>query len=774
MGQSVADLIALGVRHHQARRVNEARDLYHRALTLDPHQIDALHLLGVLSLESGQPHEAVELIGQAIVEIQRLGRADDPAIFMIHANLGNALSAIARWEDAESHYRKALALQPNIAETHSNLGNVLDRSGRHEAAAISYRRAIDLKPELASAHFNLANVLARLGQAEAAIASFKRALDLQPEFTAASINLADSLKRQGLLADAIRILVDARSHRPNSAELLVKLADCLLADNQGEAALDTATEALVIDIESADAHAMLARVLEACGDSEAAVESFTTAVALEPNHVDWWFSLARLSQAAGRHSDAIDQYRTVTALDSTLKEAWFNLGNAYHKADSIAEAVAAYNQALSIDDGYAEAYAGLGTVLQKLDRLDEAVAALQVAVRLKPDFADAYYNLGNGLEDLGRQDEAIASFETAIELRPDFISAQFNLALALLRNGNYERGWRQYEYRWHPGRVQAIPRRLKAALWLGDSSVEGKRLLLHSEQGLGDTLQFCRYIPLVEALNPAQLIVEVQSPLCSLIADSFGSDRVVVVPTDPTWPAGDTLPPFDLHTPLLSLPLACRTGLGSIPAVFPYLRTDQSGVEVWRDRLNADPAIADGALKVGLVWAGDCRRHIPEAIEVDRRRSIALAEFEPLLTIPGIRLISLQKGEPAAQASEGPFAGGLVDPMGEVTSFKDTAELVANLDLVISVDTSVAHLVGALAKPIWMLSRFNGCWRWLMSGEASPWYPTMRVLRQPAPWAWQPLIAAIAADLATIVANKDQSAAMLSHYIKPNADEIYQ
>jgi tetratricopeptide (TPR) repeat protein len=608
-----------------------------------------------------------------------------------------------------------------------------------------------------------------MGQDEAAILSFKRALSLQPNFTAASINLAANLKRQGFLTDAIAVLGEARSHRPNSADLLVKLADCLLADEQGEAALETATEALVIDIESADAHAMLARALEASGDSEAALESYTTSIALEPNHPDRWFALARLSQAAGHHADAIDQYRTVTALDPTLKEAWFNLGNAYHKADRIAEAVAAYEQALSIDDGYAEAYAGLGTVLQKLDRLDEAVAALQVAVRLKPDFADAYYNLGNGLEDLGRLDEAIRCFETAIELRP-----QFNLALALLRNGDYERGWRQYEYRWHPGRVQAIPRRLKGALWLGDSSIEGKRLLLHSEQGLGDTLQFCRYIPLVEALNPALLIVEVQKPLCSLIADSFGSDRVVVVPTDPTWPAGDTLPPFDLHTPLLSLPLACRTGFGSIPAALPYLRTDRSRVEAWGDRLNADQAIADGALKVGLVWAGDCRRHIPEAIEVDRRRSIALAEFEPLLTIPGIRLISLQKGEPADQASHEPFAGGMIDLMGEVTSFRDTAELVANLDLVISVDTSVAHLVGALAKPVWMLSRFNGCWRWLASGEASPWYPTMRVLRQPAPWAWQQLILAIAEDLATIVANKDQSALMLRHHIKLGASKIYQ
>ena len=655
MGQSVTDLIALGIRHHQVRQIAEARDLYLRALALDPHQIDALHLLGVLALENGQPQEAVQLINRAIAELQHLGRARDQATFIIYANLGNALSATGQWDEAERLYRIALELQPTIAETHSNLGNVLDRKGLYEDAAACYRQAIALKPELPSAHFNLANVLARAGQDEAATDCFKHALKLQPDFIAASINLAACLKRQGLLAEAISALENARAYQPNAPLLLLKLADCLLDAGQNEAAIEAATECLVMDIESADAHAMLARALEASGDLDSALESFTTAVSLEPNHVHWWFALARLSQAAGNHQAAIAHYGTVTALDPTLKEAWFNLGNAYHKAENIPEAVAAYRQALSIDDGYAEAYAGLGTVLQKLDRLDEAVEALRMAVLLKPDFADAYYNLGNGLEDLGQQDDAIKSFETAIALRPDFISAQFNLALALLRNGAYGRGWRQYEYRWHPGRVQAIPRRLKGALWLGDSDIQGKRILLHSEQGLGDTLQFCRYIPQVEALKPEQIIVEVQPALCSLIASSFGSDRVVVVPTDPSWPAGDNLPPFDLHCPLLSLPLACGTELHSIPNTFPYLRVDQERVAAWGDRLNADPAIAAGALKIGLVWAGDCRRHIPEAIEVDRRRSMALSEFEPLLAIPEIRLISLQKGEPAAQARNAPF-----------------------------------------------------------------------------------------------------------------------
>lgn len=753
MGQSVTDLVALGIRHHQARQMAEARELYLRALALDPDHIDTLHLLGVLSLESGQTQEAVRLIGRAIGELERLGRARDRATFMLYANLGNALSATGQWDEAESRYRTALELQPTVAETHSNLGNVLDRKGLYEDAAACYRQAIALKPEFPSAHFNLANVLARTGQDEAATDSFHHALRLQPGFTAASINLAACLKRRGLLAEAVSTLENARTHQPDAPQLLLALADCLMDAGHIEAAIAAATESLGMDIESADAHAMLARALEASGDTDSALESFTTAVSLEPNHVHWWFALARLSQAAGNHQAAIEHYHTVTALDPTLKEAWFNLGNAYHKAESMNDAVAAYQHALSIDDGYAEAYAGLGTVLQKLDRLDEAVEALRMAVRLKPDFADAYYNLGNGLEDLGQQDEAIKSFETAIALRPDFISAQFNLALALLRNGAYGRGWRQYEYRWHPGRVQAIPRRLKGALWLGDSDIEGKRILLHSEQGLGDTLQFCRYIPLVEALKPERIIVEVQPALCSLITGSFGSDRVMVVPTDPSWPAGDNLPPFDLYCPLLSLPLACGTELHSIPHKFPYLHVNQERVAAWGDRLNQDPAIAAGALKIGLVWAGDCRRHIPEAIEVDRRRSMALSEFEPLLAIPGIRLISLQKGEPAAQAGTAPFDTGMIDVMNDVSSFQDTAELVANLDLVISVDTSVAHLVGALAKPVWMLSRFNGCWRWLMTGEASPWYPTMRVLRQHAPWAWQPIIASIAEDLIKITSN---------------------
>jgi hypothetical protein len=296
-----------------------------------------------------------------------------------------------------------------------------------------------------------------------------------------------------------------------------------------------------------------------------------------------------------------------------------------------------------------------------------------------------------------------------------------------LLRGEYAEGWREFEWRWRGGTAEEIKLRgFAEPQWQGED-VAGKTLLLHAEQGFGDTLQFCRYASLVGAT--ARVILEVQPPLVRLCSGLAGVARVVA--------RGEPPPAFDLHCPLMSLPLAVGTTLDTIPSGVPYLAADPELVVGWRERL----AGLDG-LRVGLVWAGSLRPE-PELSAIDRRRSITLAMMASLGEASGVSFISLQKGEPAAQSANAALGLALHDFTANLQDFADTAALIEALDLVISVDTSVAHLAGALGKPIWLLNRFDTCWRWLLNRDDSPWYPQLRQFRQPSPGDWNSVMRAV-------------------------------
>ena len=366
-------------------------------------------------------------------------------------------------------------------------------------------------------------------------------------------------------------------------------------------------------------------------------------------------------------------------------------------------------------------------------RLDEAIAGYDLLLRLAPGHAEAHANRGLVLHDLRHLDAALASFDRAIALKPDDANGYWNKSLTLLRQGRYREGWRLYEWR----KALAAPvgnQFSQTQPWLGDGDIAGKTVLLHAEQGLGDSLQFCRYAPLVRARG-ARVILSVPGPLVRLLRSM--DPAIAVVDMD------DEIPAFDVHCPLLSLPLAMATTLETIPAGVPYLTADSRQSALWRERLAALPG-----RKVGLVWAGSPRPHDPRAEDVDRRRSVSLGHYAPLATVPGVSLISLQKGEPGNQARTPPSGMVLHDWAGDLHDFADTAALVSELDLVISVDTSVVHLAGALGRPVWVLNRFDQCWRWLSDRTDSPWYPTARLFGQRAPGQWQEVIGRVRDALA--------------------------
>jgi len=500
------------------------------------------------------------------------------------------------------------------------------------------------------------------------------------------------------------------------------------------------------------------------GDVAGAADLIARSLALHPQP-GAFSDLGIMLHTLGRLVEAEDAYRAALRLQPQYPEAYNNLGITLHTQARFDEAEAAYRAALALRPHYAEALNNLAVTLTDLTRTEEALAACRAALSLFPDYVNAHLtranallaqgltdaalaafetaltlhphsleglvNHGNALRQAGRPEEALARYDQALVLHPGYVEARVNRSFLLLGRGDMERGWFEYEWRFcTPG---LAPHRLLQPQWTGEP-LEGRTILLHAEQGFGDTLQFVRYAPLV-AQRGGRVLLGAPAPLHRLLRTLPGVERVL----EPDEPP----PPFDLHCPLMSLPFAFRTRLDSVPAEVPYFFPDPADVAAWRARLPDD-----GALKVGLVWAGNPRPHMPRANLIDRRRSLALTQLAPLAGVPGVRFYSLQKdGDAVLQAKAPPAGMDLVNLMDGVSDFADTAALVANLDLVIGVDTSVIHLAGALGVPVWVLSRFDGCWRWLQDRDDSPWYPSMRLFRQEAPGDWGPVVARVAEAL---------------------------
>jgi tetratricopeptide (TPR) repeat protein len=440
------------------------------------------------------------------------------------------------------------------------------------------------------------------------------------------------------------------------------------------------------------------------------------------------FAEAVQRHEAGLPKEAERLFRQVLTIDPHHAGSLHRLGVIAFQSGRHDQAISLIARAIEHNPGEASAHSNLGIVMYHQGRMDEAVACFREALAITPAFSQALNNLGNTLKALKRHDEAIACYREALSLQPDDPEVRYSLAMALLAAGDMAAGWAGYESRWEtPGMAQAR-RRLAQPQWRGED-LSGRTLLIHAEQGFGDTIQFCRYAPLAAARG-ARVIMDVPKPLARLLNSLQGVDQVVV--------HGEPLPDFDLHCPMLSLPLAFGTTIDSIPADVPYLYADAARA-AWHGRL---AALETEGPRIGIVWAGDAKKHHFIAEEQNRRRSIAPGRLAPLFQTPGARFFSLQKEGPAQ-----PRRFPLTDFMDEMTDFAHTAALIANLDLVISVDTAVAHLAGALGKPVWMLDRFDPCWRWLSGRRDSPWYPGLRLYRQPRPGDWETVIAEVARDL---------------------------
>jgi tetratricopeptide (TPR) repeat protein len=529
---------------------------------------------------------------------------------------------------------------------------------------------------------------------------------------------AIGLINAGRLTEAAQVLAGILAVESRHADALWLLGRLALMAGRSDQAAEMIGQAIAVSDGVAHYHSDLGVALSNLGRLAEAAAAFQTAIRLRPDWAAAHVNLGDALRRIGRQEEAAAACAEAIRLNPALPEAHNNLGNALRELGRLDEATASFRQAIALMPGYAEAHSNLGNALKDQGQLADAVPAYETALRLKPDYAEAYSNLGDVLSGLGRLDEAIGVCRTAIRLKPDFADANFNLAITLLARGDFANGWKEYEWRSKIPEGLLAERGFAQPQWRGEDG-NGRTLLLHAEQGFGDTLQFCRYAPLAAAKG-WRVVLEVQSPLVRLLGCLEGVDQVVA--------RGDPLPAFDAHCPLLSLPLAFGTEVATIPAAPAYLKADEAATAAWARRLAAEHGDAP---RVGLVWAGNPRLHSPQLTAVDRRRSIAPELLEPMVRRTDLRFFSLQKDGPSA-----PSHFPIVDYMAEMRDFADTAALVANLDLVISVDTAVAHLAAALGRPVWLIDRFDRCWRWLTGRENSPWYPSLRIFRQPTPGDW--------------------------------------
>ena len=536
---------------------------------------------------------------------------------------------------------------------------------------------------------------------------------------------ARALHAKGADRDALAALDRALPSVGASAESSCLRGNILLRLERFAEALASYDEAVALNPGYAEAHYNRGNGLQRLGRIDEAVTSYDRVLAVLPRHPGALNNRGTALAAVGRLDAALASFDMALAARSDYADALNNRADVLLRLKRYDQALAAYDRVRALGAETADTLVNRGNVLHELGRHRDALACYDRALARRPDHAATFNNRGAALQDLRRYDDALASYRRAIELEPGYPEARYNDGVCRLLLGDLERGWPEFEWRWKTAAVAEYNLPFGRPLWLGAEPIAGKRLLLHPEFGFGDTLQFCRYAG-VAAEQGAQVILQVQPALKSLLAGMTGIEVIA---------RGEPLPDHDFHTPLLSLPLAFGTRLHTIPAAVPYVNASPAMIAKWERRLG--PRTVP---RIGIVWSGNPRQ------ANDHNRSSRLAKLRPLLRADA-RFVVLQtelRPEDRAVLAEHPEIAHFE---GEFTDFADTSGLVAAMDLVISVDTSVAHLAGAMGRPRWIMLAQVPDWRWLLGREDCPWYPTSRLFRQSAAGDWEGVVRRVAREL---------------------------
>ncbi|CAB3748136.1 tetratricopeptide repeat protein [Paraburkholderia solisilvae] len=710
---------------HQQGALAEAQQLYKGVLAIEPNNTDALFLFAAACDQSGDAAQAEKLYAQGLRFERRVAWA--------FAGYGAVLVKLERYEAALAPIDEALRLDARHAPAHVAYGNAMLGLKHYAQAQQAYERALTLVPTLAEAWSNRGNALRALDRPADALISYDRALQQAPHNYATHTNRGHALRDLGRYEDALRSYRLALVVRPRVAALLSLCGMMSLMLGRGAAALVSYNEGLEITPDDVEMLYHSCVALDMLHLHDELLTRSERILGLEPGHAGAWLGKANALQALQRYDEAADAYAQALKLEPDLHTALRNQGFALRTLERHEEALQMYDNALARLGPNAQLLFGRANTLRQLGHYDDALAGYEASVAIEPTDAEGWSLRGGALQQLRRFDEALQSYRRMQELEPAKGLGFLEEAYCQLLTGNFAEGWLNYEYRWVNADTARSHRHKDRPFWSGDESIAGKTVLLHAEQGYGDTLQFCRYASLVEARG-ASVVLEVPTPLKPLLASLRGGHKLLS--TD------EPLPPFDLQCPLMSLPLAFGTDLHSIPVPVPYLFADAARVSDWRQRLHA--RAPSGRLKVGLTWSGNVGHNN------DQNRSLSFAALAPLFALDAT-FVSLQ--QQVRERDTAALAQSSVIHFGaELRDFADTAALIENLDLVISVDTSVVHAAGALGKAVWVLLPRIPDWRWLLERNDSPWYPTAQLFRQDKPGDWPDVVERVAHELSRRIA----------------------
>ncbi|MGP1717319.1 MAG: tetratricopeptide repeat protein [Methylophilus sp.] len=639
--------------------------------------------------------------------------------------------------DAKNLYLILLSTYPNAPRLLNNLAMIEFQQGKYESGLVYVEKSLGIDANQFTAYGNRGAALFALGRLNDAYDDYNRAIALNKNYAEAYYNRGILHEKHERFAEALADYEKAIELRANYTNAYNNRGNILKELKKYEEALLSYDHAISLNPRHAEAHYNRGVILNELKRFRDAYESYHQAIALNSHYVDAYNNCGNVVIELKRFEEALACFQKAIEINPNYAYAYNGQGNVLMELKRFDEALLSYEKAIALNQSSSDAHNGKSNALQELKRFDDAVSGYEQAIALNPDSADTYANRGLALQGLEKFDEAIENFDKAIALNPESVDPYWNKALLKILMGEWEEGWQLYEYRRHrKGQKESYPD-YKQPLWIGNEAIADKVLYIYPEQGLGDFIQFCRYVPLVEKLG-AKVILNVPAPLISMIKTMGLNARIVT--------KDEKVDAFDLHCPIMSLPLALKTTIENVPNSVPYFYADKTKKHYWEDKL----AHASQQLKVGLVWSGS-KDH-----KKDHDRSLRLEQLAPLFNLP-IALYSLQKEVRDQDQVTLSRLNQIKQYSAELVDFSDTAALVDCLDLVITVDTSVAHLAGALAKNVWILISYLPDYRWMLDRDDTPWYPTATLFRQPEVGDWESVILNVKEGLESLLSAKMQA-----------------
>lgn len=708
--------IALAKELHEKGRFDAAALHYEAVLAERSDHAEALHLYGVVQFQRGRLAESETLLRRAV------SLSGDP---MPLADLGSVILAAGRADEALEQFEAALRIDSRHVHALVRQGNTLIGMRRYGQALAAYDRVLSVSPLVLDALCNRGSALRALGRHQEALETYDRALTVDPLSFESFYNRGHVLRDLKRYGEALQSYDRAIALAQGHPAMLSMRGRTLIDLGRPNEALASLNEAIAIRPDFVEALHNSAVALERVGRAAEAIERSDRVLTLEPRNSRAFACRGNAWSHLQQYEEAISSYARALEIEPMSADVLCNQATALRHLRRYDEALQGYDAALALESGLAQAWGNRGIVLQGVHRYEDAISSLDRAIKLQSNLAIHWFNRGNVLYEMGHLDTALQAYDKAISIEPEHYDARIARASMYLVQGDFARGWAEYESCGQDSKSEHDRRVFDQPRWRGMEPLNGKTILIHAEQGFGDTLQFCRYVELLGDQG-ASVVLEVQPALKTLLATIRGPVQV--------FAAGEPLPLADFCCPLPNLPFAFQTNLENIPKGIPYLFPDVGLVQKWQGRLGPKHRP-----RIGLTWSGN------PVHPNDRNRSIELTSFLPLLEFD-VEWVNLQKTiheRDRAILENSSIRNFEMD----ISDFSDTAALMQSLDLIVSVDTAVAHLAGALGRPVWLLLANPPEWRWMRDRDDSPWYPSARLFRQSTPGDWHGVIEAVRGEI---------------------------